>query len=141
LHEPEPTQVRQRHLIFGTACMAILMVSIDGTIVATALPTLTRELDTTLAWSTWTITIYNLGQIVSLPIAGRLSDSLGRRRMFLIYVGVFTLSSLMAGLSNNIYELIAFRFVQALGGGGLMPSTMGSSPTSSPTNGTGHWAW
>src|SRR5439155_18260047 len=70
-------------------------------------------------------TIYNLGQIVSLPIAGRLSDSLGRRRMFLIYVGVFTVSSLLAGLSNNIYELIAFRLVQALGGGGLMPSTMG----------------
>ena len=101
------------------------MVSIDGTIVATALPTLTRELHTSLAWSTWTITIYNLGQIVSLPIAGRLSDSLGRRRMFLIYVGVFTVSSLLAGLSNNIYELIAFRLVQALGGGGLMPSTMG----------------
>jgi EmrB/QacA subfamily drug resistance transporter len=101
------------------------MVSIDGTIVATALPTLTRELHTSLAWSTWTITIYNLGQIVSLPIAGRLSDSLGRRRMFLIYVGVFTLSSLLAGLANNVYVLIAFRFVQALGGGGLMPSTMG----------------
>jgi EmrB/QacA subfamily drug resistance transporter len=105
--------------------MAILMVSIDGTIVATALPTLTRELHTSLAWSTWTITIYNLGQIVSLPIAGRMSDSLGRRRMFLVYVGVFTLSSLLAGLANNIYVLIAFRFVQALGGGGLMPSTMG----------------
>src|SRR5205807_7790403 len=66
-----------------------------------------------------------LGQVVSLPIAGRLSDSLGRRRMFLVYVGVFTLASLMAGLSNNVYELIAFRLVQALGGGGLMPSTMG----------------
>ena len=112
-------------MIFGTACFAILMVSIDGTIVATALPTLTRELHTSLAWSTWTITIYNLGQVVSLPIAGRLSDNLGRRRMFLIYIGVFTLSSLLAGLANNIYELIAFRLVQALGGGGLMPSTMG----------------
>jgi EmrB/QacA subfamily drug resistance transporter len=123
--EAEPPQGHLRHLIFGTACFAILMVSIDGTIVATALPTLTRELHTSLAWSTWTITIYSLGQIVSLPIAGRLSDSLGRRRMFLLYVGVFTLSSLLAGFANNIYELIAFRFVQALGGGGLMPSTMG----------------
>jgi EmrB/QacA subfamily drug resistance transporter len=101
------------------------MVSIDGTIVATALHTLTRELHTSLAWSTWTITVYQLGQIVSLPIAGRLSDSLGRRRMFLAYVTAFTLSSLLAGFATNIYVLIALRFAQALGGGGLMPSTMG----------------
>lgn len=101
------------------------MVSIDATIVATALPTLTRELHTSLAWSSWTITIYQLGQIVSLPVAGRLSDTLGRRRMFLVYVTVFTLSSLLAGFATNIYVLIALRFVQALGGGGLMPSTTG----------------
>jgi EmrB/QacA subfamily drug resistance transporter len=101
------------------------MVSIDGTIVATALHTLTRELHTTLTWSTWTITVYQLGQIVSLPIAGRLSDSLGRRRMFLAYITVFTVSSLLAGLATNIYVLVALRFAQALGGGGLMPSTMG----------------
>jgi EmrB/QacA subfamily drug resistance transporter len=116
---------RRRYLVFGTACAAILMVSIDSTVVATALPTLTRELGTSLNWSAWTITIYNLGQIVSLPIAGRLSDGLGRRRMFLVYVAVFTLSSLLAGLATNVYVLIALRFVQALGGGGLMPSTMG----------------
>jgi len=101
------------------------MVSIDGTIVATALHTLTHELHTSLTWSTWTITVYQLGQIVSLPIAGRLSDSLGRRRMFLAYVTVFTLASLLAGFATSIYVLIALRFAQALGGGGLMPSTMG----------------
>ena len=101
------------------------MAAIDGTIVATALPTLTRELHTNLAWSAWTITIYQLGQIVSLPVAGRLSDSLGRRRMFLFYVATFTTASLLAGFATNIYLLIALRFIQALGGGGLMPSTMG----------------
>lgn len=121
----EPAARRRRYVVFATACTAILMVSIDATIVATALPTLTRELHTSLTWSTWTITIYQLGQIVSLPVAGRLSDSLGRRRMFLVYVGVFTLTSLLAGLATNIYLLVALRFVQALGGGGLMPSTMG----------------
>jgi EmrB/QacA subfamily drug resistance transporter len=116
---------RRRFVIFATASSAILMVSIDGTIVATALHTLTRELHTTLAWSTWTITVYQLGQIVSLPIAGRLSDSLGRRRMFLVYITVFTVASLLAGFATSIYVLIALRFAQALGGGGLMPSTMG----------------
>jgi EmrB/QacA subfamily drug resistance transporter len=116
---------RRRIVVFATACSAILMVAIDSTIVATALPTLTRELHTSLAWSTWTITIYQLGQVISLPIAGRLSDSLGRRRMFLVYVATFTLSSLAAGLASSMYVLIALRFVQALGGGGLMPSTSG----------------
>jgi len=118
-------QDRRRFVIFATASSAILMVSIDGTIVATALHTITGELHTSLAWSTWTITVYQLGQIVSLPIAGRLSDSLGRRRMFLLYVTVFTVSSLLAGFATSIYVLIALRFFQALGGGGLMPSTMG----------------
>lgn len=116
---------RRRHVIFWTACIAILMASIDSTIVATALPTITKELHTSLTWSTWTITIYSVGQIVSLPIAGRLSDSLGRRRMFLFYVGVFTAASLLAGLATNVYLLIGLRLLQALGGGGLMPSTMG----------------
>ena len=107
------------------ASLAVLLSSIDLTIVATALPTMTRELHTTLSWTAWTLTIYNLGQIVALPIAGRLSDSLGRRRMFLVFVAVFTVSSLLAGLASNVYLLIGLRFVQALGGGGLMPSTTG----------------
>lgn len=116
----------RRYVIFGVTTLAILMASIDGTIVATALHTITRDLHTTVGWSTWTLTMYNLGSIVALPIAGRLSDSLGRRRMFLVFVTVFTATSLLAGLSNNIYLLIALRFLQAMGGGGLMPSTMGT---------------
>ncbi|HXM54577.1 MAG TPA: MFS transporter [Candidatus Dormibacteraeota bacterium] len=116
---------RRRFVVVAATGMAILMVTIDSTIVATALRTLTRELHTSLAWSSWTITIYQLGEIVSLPVAGRLSDSLGRRRMFLVYVGTFTAASLLAGLATNISVLIALRFVQALGGGGLMPSAMG----------------
>lgn len=116
----------RRLVIFGVTTLAILMASIDGTIVATALHTITRDLHTTVGWSTWTLTTYNLGSIVALPIAGRLSDSLGRRRMFLIFVTVFTGASLLAGLSSNIYLLIGLRFLQAMGGGGLMPSTMGT---------------
>ncbi|MGH7911795.1 MAG: MFS transporter [Candidatus Dormibacteraceae bacterium] len=115
----------RRYVIFLVSCIAVLMASIDSTIVATALPTMTRDLHTSLNWTTWTITIYSLGQITALPIAGRLSDSLGRRRMFLCYVALFTGSSLAAGLAGNVYLLIALRFLQALGGGGLMPSTMG----------------
>jgi EmrB/QacA subfamily drug resistance transporter len=106
--------------------MALLMASIDATIVATALPTLTRETGSSISWSSWTITAYLLGQTAAMPLAGRLSDSLGRRRMFLVFVATFTLASVLCGLAVNIYWLIAFRFVQALGGGGLMPSAMGT---------------
>ncbi|MBO0703324.1 MAG: MFS transporter, partial [Candidatus Dormibacteraeota bacterium] len=122
----EPVGGRRRYVIFGVTTLGILMASIDGTIVATALHTITRDLQTTVGWSAWTLTTYSLGSIVAMPIAGRLSDSLGRRRMFLVFVAVFTVTSLLAGLSTNIYLLIALRFLQAMGGGGLMPSTMGT---------------
>ena len=120
-----PISGSRRYVIFGVTTLGILMASIDGTIVATALQTITRDLHTTVGWSAWTLTTYNLGSIVAMPIAGRLSDSLGRRRMFLIFVAIFTSASLLAGISTNIYLLIALRFIQAMGGGGLMPSTMG----------------
>jgi len=114
-----------RYLVFGSSSVALLMSSIDATIVATALPAMTRELATSITWSSWAVTAYLLGQTVAMPLAGRLSDSLGRRRMFLAYVATFTLASLACGLALNVYALIVFRFLQALGGGGFMPSAMG----------------
>ena len=104
---------------------ALLLVSIDGTVVATALPTLSRELRATIAWTAWTITAYALGTVTALPIAGRLSDLMGRKRMFLLFASTFTIASLFCGLVNNIFALIGLRFVQAIGGAGLMPSTTG----------------
>jgi EmrB/QacA subfamily drug resistance transporter len=102
------------------------MSSIDSTIVATALRSLTRELHTSIAWSSWTITAYLLGQTIAMPLTGRLSDSLGRRGTFLAFVAVFTVASLCSGLAPNVFVLVAFRFVQALGGGGFMPSASGA---------------
>ncbi len=116
---------RSRYLVFGASSVALLMSSIDATIVATALPTMTHELATSISWSSWAVTAYLLGQTVAMPLAGKLSDGLGRRRMFLLFVATFTLSSLACGLALNVYVLIVFRFIQALGGGGFMPSAMG----------------
>jgi EmrB/QacA subfamily drug resistance transporter len=121
-----PEQGSQRkYLIFGVTAIALFMASIDQTIVSTALGTLQHDLRTTINWSTWTITIYALGQILAMPVAGVLSDIYGRKRLFLGAVVLFTLASLACGLSTNIYELIALRFVQALGGGCFMPSATG----------------
>jgi EmrB/QacA subfamily drug resistance transporter len=105
--------------------MAVLMASIDGTITVVALPQLTQSLGSSLSWVGWTITSYQLVQIVMYPLAGQLSDMLGRRRVFLFCVITFTASSLLCGIAPNVGVLIVFRAIQAVGGGGLMPSVIG----------------
>jgi EmrB/QacA subfamily drug resistance transporter len=101
------------------------MGSIDQTIVATALPRLQHDLHTTVNWSGWTITAYQLGAVLTLPVAGRIADLYGRKKVFMICVVIFTVSSLACGMSTSIYMLVPLRFVQALGGGAFMPSASG----------------
>jgi EmrB/QacA subfamily drug resistance transporter len=114
-----------RHIFFALAASALLMASIDSTIVAVAIPQLTTALSSPLAWVAWTLTAYQLVQVVMLPLAGKLSDSLGRKKVFLFCVGMFTFGSLLCGLAPTIWFLIAARALQAVGGGGLMPSAVG----------------
>jgi EmrB/QacA subfamily drug resistance transporter len=101
------------------------MGSIDSTIVATALPRIGDALHSRLNWTGWTITIYALGEIIALPLAGKISDQFGRKKVFLVSVVVFTTASLACGLSTTISMLVLLRFVQALGGGAFMPSATG----------------
>lgn len=105
--------------------LALFMASVDQTIVATALTAIQRDLDAPLTWSGWTITIYALGQIVAMPLAGRISDQYGRKKVFLLAAGLFTTASLCCGLVDNIYLLVVCRALQALGGGAFMPSATG----------------
>src|ERR687885_207394 len=120
-----PARSNSRYVFFLLASLAVLMSAIDGTIVAVALPQLTDALHAPLTWVGWTLTAYQLVQVVMLPLAGKLSDTLGRKRVFMACVGTFTLGSLLCGLAPTIGALIAFRALQALGGGGLMPSAVG----------------
>ncbi len=117
--ESEPIH---RGMVFTIIALALLMMSIDATIVATALHSLQRELQTSIDWVGWTITAYSLGFVVILPVAGKLSGQYGCRRVFLGSVAVFTLASLCCGLADNIYVLIALRALQAAGGAGFTPS-------------------
>jgi MFS family permease len=111
-----------RGLVFAIIALALLMMSIDSTIVATALHYLRLELHTSIDWAGWTITAYSLGFVVILPIAGKLSEQYGCRRVFLGSVAAFTLASLACGLADNIYVLVALRGLQAAGGAGFTPS-------------------
>jgi EmrB/QacA subfamily drug resistance transporter len=119
--EPHP----RRWLIFGIVSLALLMASIDQTIVAIALPALQSDLHAQVNWSSWTITIYALGQILVMPLAGRFGDRYGRKRVFVAAAVLFTVASLCCGLANDIYLLVALRAVQAIGGGAFMPSATG----------------
>jgi EmrB/QacA subfamily drug resistance transporter len=101
------------------------MSSIDGTIVATALPTMRHELHTSLSGAGWTLTGYTLGQIVIAPLAGHLGDAYGRKPVFLLALVIFTVSSLLCGLVNSIHLLVLLRIVQAFGGGAFIPSAIG----------------
>jgi EmrB/QacA subfamily drug resistance transporter len=115
----------RRKLIFAIVSIGLFMASIDQTIVATALPSIERELHATVNWTGWTITIYALGQVIAMPMAGKISDMYGRKNVFLVSAAVFTLSSLCCGFAGNVVLLLIPRFIQALGGGAFMPSATG----------------
>lgn len=124
-NQREAVSRKQAYFIFAIVALAILMASIDMTIVAVSLPTLLTDLKTNLAWVGWTITGYQFSQSIIMPIAGRLSDEWGRKRLFMGAVILFTISSMAAGLAPNIYCLIIFRVVQGIGGGIFLPSATG----------------
>jgi MFS family permease len=119
--EPLP----RRWTVFAVIAIALLMASIDQTSVATALPAIQNDLGGSLAWSSWTITVYALGQIMSMPIAGKLSDQFGRKTIFLAAITMFTLTSLCAGMAGDIATLIVVRVFQGLAAGAIVPSATG----------------
>ena len=101
------------------------MSSLDGTIVATGLPTLHHALHASINWTVWTMTGYQLGLVVAFPIAGRVADSLGRKRVFVAAAVLFTTSSLLCGLALNIGMLIGLRVTAGGRGAAFMPSASG----------------
>jgi len=117
-----PAPHPHRVAIFSVVAMALLMSSLDGTIVATALHAIQHGLHTSINWTSWVITAYSVGLVLALSLAGKLNGRFGRRRFFLASVVVFAGASLCCGLADNIYLLIALRAVQAAGGAGFTPS-------------------
>ncbi len=115
----------RRYLIFVTAGLALLMYAIDSTVVAVAFPVFTKDLHTDVLWSAWTISIFFIAVTMAMPLAGNLSDSFGRKKVFLISLVLFTGSSLACGFAPNIYTLIVFRFFQGIGGASFLPTASG----------------
>ncbi|MFI5593297.1 MFS transporter [Amycolatopsis sp. NPDC051758] len=112
--ENHPT--RSRGLALAVLCAASLMVVLDSSIVAVALPAIQADLGFTPAGLAWVVTAYLVAFGGLLLISGRLGDLLGRRRVFLGGLGLFTASSLVAGLADNAGVLVVSRFAQGVGG-------------------------
>ncbi|HEX5983985.1 MAG TPA: MFS transporter [Solirubrobacterales bacterium] len=124
---------RYRHLItddnrkwwtLGAMCFALFMIMLDNTIVNVALPSIQKDLDTSLSGLEWTINGYTLSFAVLLATGGRLGDIFGRRLTFLIGVVVFALSSATAGFAPDQTWLVVSRVVQGIGAALMMPGTL-----------------
>jgi EmrB/QacA subfamily drug resistance transporter len=110
---------RQILVIFSGLMLGMLLAALDQTIVATALPTIVGDLGG-LTHISWVVTAYLLATTVSTPLWGKLGDLWGRKRLFQLAIVIFLVGSILAGLSTSMLQLIAFRFVQGVGGGGLI---------------------
>ena len=110
---------RQILVIFSGLMLGMLLAALDHTIVATALPTITGELGG-LNHLSWVVTSYLLASTVATPLYGKLGDLYGRKRLFQIAISVFLVGSILCGLSQSMFQLILFRAIQGLGGGGLL---------------------
>jgi EmrB/QacA subfamily drug resistance transporter len=116
---------RSKWLIFGIVSIALFMSSVDSTIVSTGIPTLRHALHAQINWAIWTMTAYQLGLVVAMPLSGRISDQVGRKQVFVVAAIVFTVASLLCGLADSIGVLIGLRVLQALGGAAFMPAASG----------------
>src|SRR5450756_2342808 len=115
-----PNLGRRRILvIIGALMLGMLLAALDQTIVSTALPTIVGDLKGG-SHIAWVITAYLLATTVSTPVWGKLGDQYGRKIFFQAAIVIFLIGSVLSGLSNSMFMLIAFRAVQGLGAGGLM---------------------
>ena len=101
--------------------MSLLIVGLDSTIVNVALPSIGRELHTPVSGLQWTVDAYTLVLASLLMLSGSMADRFGRRRVFELGLVLFTLGSLLCGLSGNIHLLVACRILQGCGGAMMVP--------------------
>ncbi|MER5864501.1 MFS transporter [Kitasatospora sp. NPDC002040] len=111
----QPTD-RRRWLALAVLCAGMLMIILDGSIVTVALPAIQQDLAFTPANLTWTVNAYLIAFGGLLLLAGRLGDLIGRRRMFVAGLAVFTAASLLCGVAGSQELLIGARFLQGVGG-------------------------
>lgn len=115
---------RRRLLVLAICCMSLLIVSLDNTALNVALPSMQRELHATTSGLQWSIDAYTLVLASLLMLAGSTADRIGRKRVFMTGLVLFSIGSLLCSLAPNLELLVVFRMVQAVGGSMLNPVAM-----------------
>src|SRR6476619_6623279 len=114
----------RRWWTLGALCFALFMIMLDNTVVNVALPAIQSDLGISVSELEWTVAAYALTFASLLLTGGKLGDLLGRRKIFIVGLTVFTLSSLACGLSSSAPQLISARAVQGIGAALMMPATL-----------------
>src|SRR4051794_3345420 len=135
---------RQKVLVLLTMCFALFMAMLDNTVVNVALPTMSEKLGAGVSGLQWIVDGYVLAFASLLLTGGIAGDRYGRKRMFILGLGIFTAASFLCGLSQTTGQLIAFRAVQGVGAALLMPGTLSiltvTFPPSERAKAIGIWA-
>ncbi len=116
--------LQRRYLVLAICCMSLFIVGLDSTIVNVALPDIGRTFRAPVSGLQWTIDAYTLVLAALLMLSGSTADRLGRRRVFQVGLGLFTIGSLLCSLAPGLGWLVAFRMLQAVGGSMLNPVAM-----------------
>ncbi|MEW1862354.1 MFS transporter [Streptomyces sp. NBC_00669] len=119
----EQQDKRAVRIAIGALALGLLLAALDQTIVSTALPTIVSDLGG-IDHLSWVVTAYLLASTAATPLWGKLGDMYGRKRLFQSVIVIFLIGSALCGISQSMGELIAFRALQGLGGGGLIALSM-----------------
>lgn len=117
-----PTGLK-RAILVGTAIICALLELIDTTVVNVALTEISGNIGASTTEIAWVVTSYGIANVIIIPLSAMLSALFGRKRYFAASVIIFTVSSLMCGLSDSLWVLVFWRFIQGLGGGGLLSTS------------------
>ena len=123
-HRLRLSESNRRWWTLGAMCFALFMVMLDNTVTNVALPSIQRDFDASLSALEWTVNAYTLTFAVLLVTGGRLGDIFGRRRVFLIGVGLFAFASATIGFAPDDGWLVASRALQGVGAALMMPATL-----------------
>ncbi len=113
------TEHRAIMRVIGGIVLCILLAALDQTVVIPAVPAIAQDLDG-FGHLSWIVTAYLITSTVTTPLYGKLSDSFGRRRLLMVAIALFVLASLACAIAGSLQQLILFRALQGIGGGGLM---------------------
>ena len=120
------------YYVMVVLALGVIMMMLDSYIFSPALASIVNDFHTTYDMVAWVATIYMLISAVVMPLAGKLSDIFGRRNLFIIGVLFFTIGSILSSMSWDIYSLIFFRGIQAIGGGMILPAALAAMGSAAP---------